>query len=104
MVVLIVVAVFVVIFVCSACIVWKFWRKRKAAVQNEARAVEMDSRMNTKHLDSVESEPKHSAGAKSRTPEIIINFVASKQVEKNTNKTQKISTDESKDGDKGVSR
>ena len=104
MVVVIVVSVLIVILVCVGCIAWRFWRKRKAAVQSAAKATDAEASVNAKQLDSVDPVPKHCAGAKARAPEIIINFVATKQTEKNTNKTQEKPMEEKKHMDKDTAR
>ena len=83
------VSIVLVLILIVACVAWKFWRKsrREAADHVTAGAVE-SAQVNPKQIDIEDSDPKHCAGARSGNPEIIRNFVSSKQHEKNTNKTQ----------------
>lgn len=75
---------------------WKFWRKHRRGPDNDtAGAAEQSAQAaNPKQIDIEDPDLKHCAGARSGNPEIIRNFVASRQQEKNTNKTQENLADE----------
>lgn len=89
MIVVIVASVLVLLALIVGCVAWRFWRKRRRAAQDAAAvAVEAQAQVNPKQIDIEDPDPKHCAGARSGNPEIIRNFVSSKQNEKNTNKTQ----------------
>lgn len=90
MIVAIVVSVLVFIILIAACVAWKFWRKRKRRrdAEHEAAGSVKAAQANPKQIDIEDPDPKYSAGARSGNPEIIRNFVSSKQQEKNTNKAQ----------------
>lgn len=95
MIVAIVVAVLVILLLIVACVAWKFWRKRRREAADSVTAGAVESaQVNPKQIDIEGPDPKHCAGTRSGNPEIIRNFVASKQHEKNTNKTQESLGDE----------
>lgn len=89
MIVVIVASVLVVLALIAGGVAWRFWRKhRRASQEAAAAAVEAQAQVNPKQIDIEDPDPKHCAGARSGNPEIIRNFVSSKQNEKNTNKTK----------------
>ena len=96
MVIAIVASVLVILALIVGCVAWRFWRKRRRASQDaaDAAAMEAQAQANPKQIDIEDPDPKYCAGARSGNPEIIRNFVASKQNEKNTNKTQENPADE----------
>ena len=95
MIIVIVASVLVVLALLVGCVAWRFWRKRRRASQDAAAAaVEAQAQVNPKQIDIEDPDPKHCAGARSGNPEIIRNFVASRQNEKNTNKTQENSAED----------
>jgi len=96
MIVAIVVSILVVLILIVACVAWKFWRKRRREANHVTAGAVESAQVNPKQIDIEGADPKHCAGARSGNPEIIRNFVASKQHEKNTNKTQENLGDEKK--------
>lgn len=95
MIVVIVASLLVLFALIVGGVAWRFWRKRRRAAQEAAAvAVEAQAQVNPKQIDIEDPDPKHCAGARSGNPEIIRNFVSSKQNEKNTNKTQQNSAED----------
>ncbi|XP_020604234.1 delta-like protein 1 isoform X2 [Orbicella faveolata] len=95
MIVVILASVLVLLALIVGGVVWRYWRKRRRAAQDAAAvAVEAQAQVNPKQIDIEDPDPKHCAGARSGNPDIIRNFVASKQNAKNTNKTQENSAEE----------
>lgn len=96
MIVAIVISVVVVLVLIAACVAWKFWRKRRREAEHVNAGAGQSAQANPKQIDIEDPDPKHCAGARSGNPEIIRNFVSSRQQEKNTNKTQEQLGDDKK--------
>ena len=96
MIVVIVISVVVVLVLIVACVGWKFWRKRRREAERVTVGAVESAQANPKQTDKEDPDPKHCAGVRSGNPEIIRNFVSSRQQEKNTNKTQEQLGDDKK--------
>lgn len=96
MIVSIVVSLIILLLCIVACMAWKFWRKHRRDPDNDTAGTAEQSAQaaNPKQIDIEDPDSKHCAGARSGNPEIIRNFVASRQQEKNTNKTKENLGDE----------
>lgn len=96
LIVSIVVSLIILLLCIVACMAWKFWRKHRRDPDNDTAGTAEQSAQaaNPKQIDIEDPDSKHCAGARSGNPEIIRNFVASRQQEKNTNKTKENLGDE----------